>query len=118
MQNKSIAYAGNDNVLAPRLRASITFSMALCVCPQLYIADISIYHTHLYTYLLLYSERLKRSTATEGEHLMQMSFVANDAFNFCKFVPEQENNSVNIKHGKLVLRSSRTVDTLARQYLN
>lgn len=84
MQNKSIAYAGNDNVLAPRLRASITFSMALCVCPQLYIADISIYHIHLYTYLLLYSERLKRPTATEGEHLMQMSFVANDAFNFCE----------------------------------
>lgn len=111
MQNKSIAYAGNDNVLAPRLRASITFSMALCVCPQLYIADIYIL-IHIYTYLLLYSERLKRSTATEGEHLMQMSFVANDAFNFC------ENNSVNIKHGKLVPRTSRTVDTLARQYLN
>lgn len=83
MQNKSIAYAGNDNVLAPRLRASITFSMALCVCPQLYIADIYIL-VHIYTYLLLYSERLKRSTATEGEHLMQMSFVANDAFNFCE----------------------------------
>lgn len=31
MQNKSIAYAGNDNVLAPRLRAPTTFRMASCM---------------------------------------------------------------------------------------
>lgn len=81
-------------------------------------APSCIYQIYPFIYVLLYSERLKRPTAAECEHLMQMSFVANDAFNFCKFVPEQENNSVNIKHGKLVFISSRTVDTLTRQSLN
>lgn len=46
MQNKSIAYAGNDNVLAPRLRAPTTFSMASCMC------SAYILYTHLYTMVL------------------------------------------------------------------
>lgn len=86
------------------------------VPPAVYNRYIHILYTFIY--VLLYSERLKRPTAAECEHLMQMSFVANDAFNFCKFVPEQENNSVNIKHGKLVFSSSRPVNTLTRQFLN
>lgn len=54
---------------------------------------------------------------------MQMSFVANDALNFCKFVPgetkkkEKKNNSVNINKSKR-MSSSRIANTLTMHKAN